>query len=383
MVPIKVEVERVELIYARLPKRKPFRTSFGVQHDRHVILCAAHAGGLVGWGECVPDDDPSYSYETVETVWHVLTQFLVPDLLNQPLTSPDEAAALWIRRRGHPIAKAGLEAALWDLCAQAEGLSLADYLWKRGDYQGQRPDRVRVGVSIGIQETIEETLDEVAGYLEQGYGRIKLKIEPGRDVEVVRRVRERFGRIPLWLDANGAYTLDDAEVLRELGRLEPVMIEQPLYHDDIYLHSLLQPQLETDICLDESIRHARDAHAALELGACRVINIKPGRVGGLGEARRIHDLCRGRGVPVWCGGMLESGIGRAANVALASLPGFALPGDLSASERYFWRDIIDPPFTLNTEDSTLSVPDGPGLGITLDGDFLQTLIERRADLYHG
>jgi O-succinylbenzoate synthase len=378
-----IRVERVELIYVRLPMRKPFRISSGVQHDRHVILCAAHAGGLVGWGECVPDDDPSYSYETAETVWHVLTQFLVPDLLNQPLTSPDEAAALWTRRRGHPMAKAGLEAALWDLFAQAEGLSLADYLWKQAGYQAQRPNRVRVGVSIGIQETIEETLDEIAAYLEQGYGRIKLKIEPGRDVGVVRQARERFGGIPLWLDANGAYTPDDVEVLRELGRLEPVMIEQPLYYDDIYLHSLLQPQLETDICLDESIRHARDAQAALELGACRIINIKPGRVGGLGEARRIHDLCRERDVPVWCGGMLESGIGRAANVALATLPGFVLPGDISASERYFWRDIIDPPFTLNADDSTMSVPDGPGLGVTLDGDFLQTLIERHADLYHG
>jgi O-succinylbenzoate synthase len=281
------------------------------------------------------------------------------------------------------MAKAGLEAALWDLFAQAESLSLADYLWGVGGYEGQPPERVQVGVSIGIQETIDETLEEVAGYLEGGYGRIKLKIEPGRDVEVVREVRQRFGEIPLWLDANGAYTLDDIEGLRELGALEPGLIEQPLYHDDIYLHSLLQPQLETDICLDESIRHVRDAHAALEMGACRVINIKPGRVSGLAEARQIHDLCRERDAPVWCGGMLESGIGRAANVALASLPGFVLPGDLSASERYFWRDIIDPPFTLNAEDSTLSVPDGPGLGVTLDGDFLRTITERRADLYHA
>lgn len=256
------------------------------------------------------------------------------------------------------MARAGLEAAFWDLLARQAGLPLARYL-------GGIRDRVPVGVSIGLQPTDELLLEKIRGYLEEGYQRIKVKIKPGRDVEMIAAIRRVFPEILLMADANSAYRLEDADRLAALDEFHLMMIEQPLHWDDLYEHSLLQARLRTPICLDESIHTARHARAALEMGACRIINIKPGRVGGLLEAKRIHDLCHARGIPVWCGGMLETGIGRAANVALASLPGFTLPGDLSASDRYYHEDLIDPPFVLNP-DGTLSVPPGPGLGVHID-----------------
>lgn len=374
-------IERVDLLYLRLPKRRPFRTSFGEHAVRQVILCAAHADGLTGWGECVMDEDPGYCYETVETVWHMLTRFLVSDLLGRPLETPFDATALWAPRRGHPLAKAGLEATVWDLLAQVNALPLADYIWQQAGLDpAERPDRVPVGVSIGIQPSIEETFLQIDEFLELGYGRIKLKIEPGWDVKLARAVRERYPDIRLMLDANSAYTPEDAPHLRQLDAFDLMMLEQPLYHDDIYLHSLLASQVETPLCLDESIHHERDARTALDLGACEIINIKPGRVGGLSQALRIHNLCRKRGAPVWCGGMEETGIGRAANVAVASLPSYTLPGDISASDRYFERDIITEPFRLNEKDSTLFVPDGVGLGVMPDEGFIDTLVERRVTL---
>jgi O-succinylbenzoate synthase len=374
-------VDRVEVLYFRLPKRRPFRTSFGEHAVRHVILCVANADGLTGWGECVMDDDPGYCYETVETVWHMLSRFLASDLMGKPLETPFDAAATWARRRGHPLAKAGLEAAVWDLLAQANDLSLADYIWQQAGLDPkQRPDRVSVGVSIGIQPSIEETFAQIDEFLGLGYGRIKLKIEPGWDVEMARAVRARYPDIRMMLDANSAYTLDDAAHLSQFDDLNLLMLEQPLYHDDIYLHSLLAPQIKSPLCLDESIHNERDARAALDLGACRIINIKPARVGGLSQAVRIHNLCRERGVPVWCGGMEETGIGRAANVAVASLPGYTLPGDISASDRYFERDIITDPFVLNREDSTLSVRNGLGLSAAPDEAFIRELVERRIEI---
>lgn len=374
-------IDHVELLYFQLPKRRPFRTSFGEHAVRQVILCIAHADGLTGWGECVMDNDPGYCYETVETVWHILTRFLMSDLMGKPLQTPFDAAAIWSHRRGHPLAKASLEAAVWDLLAQEAGLSLADYIWQQaGLNPKERPDRVSVGVSIGIQPSIEETFAQIDEFLGLGYGRIKLKIEPGWDVEMARAVRERYPDIRMMLDANSAYTLDDAAHLRQLDDLGLLMLEQPLYHDDIYLHSLLAPQLKTPLCLDESIHHERDARAALDLAACRIINIKPGRVGGLSQAIQIHNLCYKQGIPVWCGGMEETGIGRAANVAVASLPGYTLPGDISASDRYFERDIITESFALNQEDSTLSVRDGVGLSVTPDEAFVHTLVERRTEI---
>lgn len=351
-------IERVELRVIRMPLKEPFEASFGREHDREAILVTVYADGLEGWGEVVASRDFGYSYETIETAWHVLRAFLIPAVLGREIPDIETVAQLGERLRGHPMARAGLEAAFWDLFAQRAGLSLAHYL-------GGVRDRVPVGVSIGLQPTDEILLEKIRGYLEEGYQRIKVKIKPGRDVAMIAAIRQAFPEIPLMADANSAYSLEDADHLAALDEFRLMMIEQPLHWDDLYEHSLLQARLRTPICLDESIHTARHARAALEMGACRIINIKPGRVGGLLEAKRIHDLCHAWGVPVWCGGMLETGIGRAANVALASLPGFTLPGDLSASDRYYHEDLIDPPFVLNP-DGTLSVPTGPGLGVRVD-----------------
>jgi O-succinylbenzoate synthase len=272
------------------------------------------------------------------------------------------------------LAKAALDQALWDLAAQRDGLSLAQKLAE--PYEEGPRSRVAVGVSVGIQPTIAQTLDVVQGYLDEGYGRIKLKIKPGHDVALARAARRAFPGTPIMLDANSAYTLDDAPVFKEMDDLDLLMLEQPLGYEDIYDHSLLRPQIATPLCLDESIHSADHARFALAIGACDIINIKPARVSGWTEARRVHDLCRQNGVPVWCGGMLETGIGRAAQLALASLPGFTLPGDISATDRYFHRDITAP-FTLNAEDSTIDVPTAPGLGVDIDHEQLQKVTVRK------
>ena len=350
-----MRIERVELHYVDMPLVHPFETSFGREVTRPCILVAVLSEGLTGWGECTAHSGPWYSSETIETAWHVLRDFLVPEILVQEVTRPADVVACFRRVRGHPMARAALENAVWDLLAQAQGVSLAKML-------GGVRDRVPVGVSVGIEPTLDELLGRVASHITEGYARIKLKIKPGWDVEVVRAVRERWPDLPLQVDANSAYTLDDAALLRELDQFELLLIEQPLHHDDIVDHARLQKQLRTPLCLDESIHSSEHARWALDIGACRVINIKVGRVGGLTAARQIHDLGRERGVTVWCGGMLETNVGRAANVALATLPNFALPGDISASARYYRQDVAEPNFTLN-DDSTLSVPTGPGLGV--------------------
>jgi O-succinylbenzoate synthase len=350
-----MKIERIELHHIDLPLVHPFETSFGCEFTRPCILVAAHAGGLTGWGECTAHSGPWYSSETVETAWHVLRDFLIPAVLGQEIASPADVVARFERVRGHPMARAALENAVWDLLAQAQGESLAVMLG------GQR-DRVPVGVSVGIEPTLDELLDRVAQHIAEGYGRIKLKIKPGWDVDVVRAVRERWPDLPLQVDANSAYTLADAPVFREMDQFGLLLIEQPLHYDDIVDHAQLQAQLRTPLCLDESIPSPQHARWALDIGACQVINIKVGRVGGLTAAKQIHDLCAERGIPVWCGGMLETNVGRAANVALATLPNFTLPGDISASARYYRQDIAEPNFVLN-EDSTLSVPAGPGLGM--------------------
>jgi O-succinylbenzoate synthase len=330
-----MKVERVELHLIDMPLAHAFETSFGREETRPCILVAVYAGGLAGWGECTAHSGPWYSSETVETAWHVLRDFLIPELLEQEISSPADVPARFKRVRGHAMARAALENAVWDLLAQSQGLSLAEML-------GAPRQRVPVGVSVGIEPTLEALLDRVAGHLADGYGRIKLKIKPGWDVEVVRAVRQRWPDVPLQVDANSAYSLHDA----------PILVD----------HAQLQKQLRTPLCLDESIHSPEHARWALDIGACRIINIKVGRVGGLTAARKIHDLCAERGVPVWCGGMLETNVGRAANVALATLPNFSLPGDISASARYYRQDIAEPNFVLN-EDSTLSVPIAPGLGV--------------------
>ena len=360
-----MQIERVELHYVDMPLAHPFETSFGREVTRPCVLVAVHSGGLIGWGECAVGSGPWFSSETIETAWHVLREFLIPAVLGQDIASPADVVARFHRVRGHPIARAGLENAVWALMAQAQGVSLARLL------DGER-DRVPVGVSVGIEPALDALLDRVAQHVDEGYGRVKLKIKPGWDVGVVRAVRERWPDLPLQVDANCAYTPADAPILRELDAFDLLLIEQPFHHEDLVDHAWLQPQLRTPLCLDESIRSPEHARWALEIGACRVINVKVGRVGGLTAAQEIHDLCAGRGVPVWCGGMLETNVGRATNVALATLPNFTLPGDISASARYYREDIAEPNFVLNPG-STLSVPDGPGLGVRVIPERLATV----------
>ncbi len=364
-----MKLERVELILVELPLVEPFETSFGRESLRPCVLVKAQSDGLVGWGECVAGSGPWYSYETVETAWHVLRSFLIPTVLGRPLEHPETMARGWARVRGHPMAKAGLEAALWDLWAQAQGISLREAL-------GGVKERVESGISLGIQPSLEALLERVERALARGYRRVKLKIRPGWDVQVVKAVRERFGPIPLSVDANAAYTLSDLDTFKALDRFELMMIEQPFRYDDLVDHAELQKQLRTPICLDESVPSPEAARQALKLGSGRIINVKPGRVGGLAAARKVHDLCVERGVPVWCGGMLETGIGRAHNVALASLPGFTLPNDLSESARYYRRDLVEPPFVLNP-DGTLPVPRGPGIGVEVVEERVERATVRR------
>jgi O-succinylbenzoate synthase len=376
-----IKIENIQLRLIKMPLRHPFQTSFGIEKDRQCIIVSVQAKGLTGWGECVasqfgagegPEHWAFYSYETTGTAWHILKDFLAPALIGKEITSPSVVADLHARLRGHPMACAGIEAAIWDLLAQAEGIPLADLLYAGQGYTSPRPERVQTGVSIGIQPSIEATLQRIAAFVAEGYGRVKLKIKPGWDIDLVSAVRADFPDLPLMLDANSAYTLADAEHLKKLDAFNLTMIEQPLAYDDIFQHAKLQAQLETPICLDESIHSLDQAAWAYEIDAARIINIKPGRVGGLWNSRRMHDLSLKMGKPVWCGGMLETGIGRAANLAVSSLPGYTLPGDISASERYYEEDIIDPPFILNA-DSTISVPTGPGLGVSVREGLLEEL----------
>ncbi len=349
-----MKIERVEVREVHLPLRHPFETSFARTERKEFLLVAASADGITGYGECVADEDPYYLPETNGTIWHVLERFLIPLVLKTDLRHPREVQAALARVRGHEMAKAALEMAIWELHARREGQPLAKVL-------GGEKTHVEAGVSIGLQDDEGTLLRKVEAEIAAGYRRIKIKIKPGRDRDLVRAIRARFGAVPLMVDANSAYTLDDVALLRELDAFGLMMIEQPLSWDDIVDHAALQRELRTPICLDESIHSADDARRALDLGACRLVNIKAGRVGGLLSSLAIHDLCRARGVPVWCGGMLESGIGRLANVHLQTLPGFSLPGDTSASARYFEEDLIDPPVVVSA-DGRIAVPTGPGIG---------------------
>ena len=358
-----MKIGRITLTHLRMPLVNPFETSFGRIERRDCILLEVASEGLLGYGECVADRDPGYSYETAGTAWHILGDFIAPAILGKDVRSPGEFQERVSGVRGHQMAKAGLEMALWDLMGKREGRCLRDL------FGGVR-ERVEVGVSVGIQASPEALVEVVAGYVSQGYRRIKIKIKPGRDVAEAKVLRIAFPDMRLQVDANSAYTLENADRLKPLDDLDLLLIEQPLAEDDLWDHSRLQARLSTPICLDESILSVRHARQALEMRACRVINIKAGRVGGLSEAVAIHDLCSSQGVPVWCGGMLETGVGRAANLALASLPGFTLPGDISASDRYYTQDITHERFNLNP-DSTIDVPDAPGLGVTIDPQALE------------
>ena len=341
-----------------MPLVAPFETSFGRETDRECVLIILQAEGLTGYGECVATRDPGYNYETTGTAWHILKDFVAPLLLGQDVKDAADFQKRVEGIRGHHLAKAGVEMALWDLLGKRDGTSLKEML-------GGTREKVEVGVSIGIQESASALVRTVAGYLENGYRRVKIKIKPGREVAETVAVRTAYPDLRLQVDANSAYTLESAQVLKQIDDLDLLLIEQPLFEDDIWDHRRLQAEFKTPICLDESIITPRHARYALEMQACKIINIKSARVAGLSQGVAIHDLCRAQGVPVWCGGMLETGVGRASNLALASLPGFVLPGDISASDRYYQRDITNERFTLN-DDSTISVPTGPGLGVTLD-----------------
>lgn len=369
-----MKIERVDLYYISMPLVSPFGTSFGVQQQRDALILALHAEGLTGWGECVATNDPGYSYETAVTAWHILSDFLIPAVLGKELDEPEQLPGWLSKVRGHPLAKAALDQAVWDITAQRDGLSFAQKLAQ--PYPEGPRERVKVGVSVGTQPSIAQTMDVIAGYLADGYGRIKLKIKPGWDVKLAWQARHTFPDVPIMLDANSAYTLDDAVIFQSMDDLNLLMIEQPLGYEDIYDHSKLRPQIKSPLCLDESIHTADHARLAIALQACDIINVKPTRVSGWTEARKIHDLGVANGLGLWVGGMLETGVGRAAQLALASLPGFTLPGDISATSRYYEHDIATP-FFLNKEDSTITVPTGPGLGIEVDMDRLKAVTLRQ------
>lgn len=364
-----MRVRKITLREIHMPLIAPFQTSFGTTSLRRILLVEADVDGVSGWGESTAGEDPYYSYETVETARHIISDFLWPILKGRELSSASDVSDLLGQVRGHNMAKAAVETALWDAEAKHKNLPLAKLL-------GGVRDEISSGVSIGIQPSIEELIAKVEKELAAGYQRIKIKIKPGNDVDPARALRQRFPRIRLMVDANSAYRLEDAPLLRQLDQFFLIMIEQPLGHDDIYSHAALQRQLETPICLDECIHDFEHARAAIEIGACKIINMKLGRVGGYTEARRIHDLCQSKSVPVWCGGMLESGIGRAHNIAMSTLANFTLPGDVSASRRYWTEDIIEPEVEV-TPRGTIRVPAAPGIGYAPRLDRIEQLTKRR------
>ncbi len=364
-----MKIERIELREIQMPLVHFFETSFGRTTTRRIVLVRVHADGLTGWGEVTAGEAPFYSHETTETAWHILRDFLIPWTLGKEWAAPGDVAPRFRPIRGHNMAKAALENALWDIAAQQQNLPLTKLV-------GGTLQEIPCGVSIGIQTSVEELLDKVAREVAAGYQRIKVKVKPGWDVNVLEAIRNRFPHILLMADANSAYSLADVAHLKEFDRFYLMMIEQPLGWDDMLDHAKLQKEISTPICLDESIHNADDARKALQIGAGKIINIKLGRVGGFTGARQMHDVCRARNVPVWCGGMLESGIGRAHNIAMSTLPGFTLPGDISASQRYWAEDIIDPEVTVSAQ-GTIHVPQAAGLGYTPNLQRIEKLTVRK------
>jgi o-succinylbenzoate synthase len=369
-----IKVEQIVLRHIRMPLVHFFETSFGRTCDRDIVLVEVQSGGISGWGEVTAGENPFYNEEWTDSIWPLLIDYVCPRVLNFELDSPVGVYARTAHIRGHNMTRGGVEAAVWDLQARIAGQPL----WQA--IGGGARQEISCGVSIGIQNTVEELLEKIQAELDAGYQRIKLKIKPGWDVDVIRRVRERFPAIKLMADANSAYTLADTEHLKKLDEFYLMMIEQPLAHDDIIDHAVLQRELETPLCLDECIRSAHHAEQAIRLDAGRIINIKLGRVGGFAEAKRVHDVCQANSIPVWCGGMLESGIGRAHNIALSTLPNFVLPGDVSASKRYWKRDIIKPPVEV-TGRGTILISEAAGFGYEIDRDYLETLIVRKEVLF--
>lgn len=349
-----MKLNSIVLRRMQLELKAPFQTSFGTQVVREFIVVEAHSDDETGYGECVVTSEPLYNEETVKTSWHIMEDFLIPMLYDkETIEHPDEVSELFKPIRRNNMAKAALEGAIWDLYAKKNKMSLAEAL-------GGEKKQIEVGVSIGIQESLDDLLKVVEGFVLEGYKRIKIKIKPGTDYEMLAGVREKFPNIQMMADANSAYTLDDIDVLKKLDKLDLMMIEQPLANDDIIDHAKLQPQIETSVCLDESIHSFEDARKAIELGSCKIINIKIGRVGGLTEAKKIHDYCEFKNIPLWCGGMLESGIGRAHNIAITTLSNFVLPGDTAGSSRYWHEDIISPEVVATN--GIINVPEGFGIG---------------------
>lgn len=359
-----MKIESITLHHLSMPLVSPFETSFGRETDRECVIIEIRSEGLIGYGECVATRDPGYNYETTGTSMHILKDFVAPLILGKDVKDALDFQERVLSIRGHQLAKAGVEMALWDLIGKREGKSLKQL------FGGVR-DKVEVGVSIGIQASPQKLVETATDFVNQGYARVKIKIKPGRDVKDAQAVRAAFPNLRLQVDANSAYSMDDADHLKPLDDLNLLLIEQPLFEDDIWDHHKFQAKFKTPVCLDESIVSPRHARYAIEMNACKIINIKAGRLGGLSQGVMVHDLCQQSNMPVWCGGMLETGIGRASNLALASMPNFTLPGDVSASDRYYKRDITHERFVLNP-DSTIDVPNKPGLGVTIDEEALQS-----------
>lgn len=367
-----MKIEAITLREIHLPLVHFFETSFGRLYSRRILLVTVHSEGVDGWGECVVGEDPFYSSEWIESAWPTLTQYLIPMLLGKSIASARECPVLYAKVRSHRMAKAGLENALWE----AEAIQMKQPLWK---LLGGTRREIPCGVSIGIQDTLDQLLEKIEIELAAGYRRIKIKVKPGWDVNAMERIRSRWADITLSCDANSAYTLDEVEHLRRFDQFNLLMIEQPLWNDDIYYHARLQKELRTAICLDESIVSARSAAFAAETGACRIMNIKVGRVGGFSEAIKIHDIAQSHKIPVWCGGMLETGVGRAHNIALSTLSNFSLPGDVSASKRYWKEDIIEPEVTVSSQ-GMIPISDVPGTGYKIRTDLIEKLTVRKETL---
>lgn len=359
-----MKITEMTIRHLQMELKSPFTTSFGTFTTKNFLLLEAKdESGTIGWGESVAFDSPWYNEETMKTNWHMLEDFLVPLILNKEITHPDEVSDIFSAIRKNNMAKSTIEGAVWDIYAQQTNQSLAQAL-------GGTKDKIEVGISIGIQNSIEELVELVGGYVQEGYKRIKVKVKPGWDVEVMRSLRNAFPNVAIMADANSAYRLEDAQLLKQLDEFNLTMIEQPLASDDIIDHAKLQQQLATPICLDESIHSLEDARKAVELGSTKIINIKIGRVGGLTEAKKIHDYCAAAGIPVWCGGMLESGVGRAHNVALTALPNFILPGDTASSSRYWEKDIIEP--EVIAENGYIQVPQSAGIGYEINRETVES-----------
>jgi len=364
-----MKIEAITVREIQMPLVHFFETSFGRTTGRRIVLVTVQGEGITAWGECVAGEHPHYCEECVETAWYAITKELAPLLLGKDLKKPGDCVGMMAGIRGNRMAKAALENALW----AAEAIKQQVPLWK---LLGGTKKEIVCGVSIGIQNSPEELEEKVATELAAGYQRIKLKCKPGWDLKIFERIRKRWPNITLSCDANSAYTLADTDQLKEFDQFKLLMIEQPLWHDDFYFHAELQKKIKTKICLDEAIRNARDAEAAIALGSCGIVNIKVGRVGGMTEAIKVHDVCQKKGIPVWCGGMLESGIGRAHNVALSTLPNFSLPGDVSASARYWKEDVIEPEVTVSKK-GTIAISDAAGTGYKVREDLIEKLTVRK------